>query len=391
MPFSGLRYLILQRMLLLNILVFTLIGGYVLLILYFLAGWLRLKEFEPGQKMPTTKVTVVVPVRNESHNILNLLNNLKEQRYNKNLFEVIVVDVHSTDNTLQLIRNFQMPNLRVIALSDDPELALVNRVNKKIGIEKAVREATGELIMTTDADCHPGSNWIFTTVAYYEQHKPVMIAGMVSYFHDTSFLGKFQTLDFLSLVGIAAASIQNGFYNLCNGANLAYTKSAFIEVDGFRQIDHIPSGDDMMLMHKMAKKYGDKIAYLKNKDAIVYTSTEKDFVAFWNQRVRWTSKSTHYEDKRITAILAFVYLMNLLIVLNLAIGLFFPPMLKLAMWMFLAKLCIDTLFTYAVTKFFRRENLLWLFLPVQAVHVLYIILIAPAGVFGKYNWKGRRV
>ena len=83
--------------------------------------------------------------------------------------------------------------------------------------------------------------------------------------------------------------------------------------------------------------------------------------------------------------------MNLLIVLNLAIGLFFPPMLKLAMWMFLAKLCIDTLFTYAVTKFFRRENLLWLFLPVQAVHVLYIILIAPAGVFGKYNWKGRRV
>ena len=139
MPFSGLRYLILQRMLLLNILVFTLIGGYVLLILYFLAGWLRLKEFEPGQKMPTTKVTVVVPVRNESHNILNLLNNLKEQRYNKNLFEVIVVDDHSTDNTLQLIRNFQMPNLRVIALSDDPELALVNRVNKKIGIEKAVR------------------------------------------------------------------------------------------------------------------------------------------------------------------------------------------------------------------------------------------------------------
>ncbi len=186
-------------------------------------------------------------------------------------------------------------------------------------------------------------------------------------------------------------SIQNGFYNLCNGANLAYTKAAFLEVDGFRQIDHIPSGDDMMLMHKMAKKFGDKIAYLKNKDSIVYTSTEKDFVTFWNQRVRWTSKSTHYEDKRITGILAFVYLVNLLIVLNLAIGIFYPPVLKLAMWMFLAKLCIDTLFTYAVTKFFRRENLLWLFLPMQAVHVLYIILIAPAGVFGKYNWKGRRI
>ncbi len=378
-------------MLLITILVLLLIGGYVLLILYFLLGWLRLKEYVPANTIPVTRVTVVVPVRNEEKNILNLLGNLRDQQYNKDLFEVIVVDDHSTDNTLKLINSFSMSNLRVIALKDDPALADASRTNKKIGIEKAVHAANGTLIMTTDADCHPGSNWIKTTVAYYEQHQPVMIAGMVSYFHDTSFLGKFQTLDFLSLVGIAAASIQNGFYNLCNGANLAYTKAAFLEVDGFRQIDHIPSGDDMMLMHKMAKKFGDKIAYLKNKDSIVYTSTEKDFVTFWNQRVRWTSKSTHYEDKRITGILAFVYLVNLLIVLNLAIGIFYPPMLKLAMWMFLAKLCIDTLFTYAVTKFFRRENLLWLFLPMQAVHVLYIILIAPAGVFGKYNWKGRRI
>lgn len=378
-------------MLLITILVLLLIGGYVLLILYFLLGWLRLKEYVPGNAIPVTRVTVVVPVRNEEKNILNLLGNLRDQQYNKDLFEVIVVDDHSTDNTLKLINGFSMSNLRVIALKDDPALADASRTNKKIGIEKAVHAANGTLIMTTDADCHPGSNWIKTTVAYYEEHQPVMIAGMVSYFHDTSFLGKFQTLDFLSLVGIAAASIQNGFYNLCNGANLAYTKAAFLEVDGFRQIDHIPSGDDMMLMHKMAKKFGDKIAYLKNKDSIVYTSTEKDFVTFWNQRVRWTSKSTHYEDKRITGILAFVYMVNLLIVLNLAIGIFYPPMLKLAMWMFLAKLCIDTLFTYAVTKFFRRENLLWLFLPMQAVHVLYIILIAPAGVFGKYNWKGRRI
>lgn len=378
-------------MILVTCLVFTLIGGYVLLITYFLLGWLRLNEYNPKAKIPTTKVTVVVPVRNESANILNLLNDLADQQYNKSLFEVIIVDDHSSDNTIQLVKNYPMPNLRIIDLAANESNTLAHRANKKEGIDKAVRSATGELIITTDADCHIGSNWMSTIVAYYEEHQPVMIAGMVNYFPDTSFLGKFQTLDFLSLVGIAAASIQNGFYNLCNGANLAYTKAAYIEVDGFSNIDHIPSGDDMMLMHKMAKTYNGKIAYLKNKDAIVYTATEKDVVAFWNQRVRWTSKSTHYEDKRITAILAFVYLFNLLVVGNLVIGLFFPLILKLAMWMFLAKLCIDTIFTYAVTKFFRRENLLWLFLPMQAVHVLYIILIAPAGVFGKYNWKGRRI
>ena len=320
-----------------------------------------------------------------------MLDDIRDQQYPHHLFEVIVVDDFSNDKTAELVRNYSMKNLQLLLLKDIMRNSHAEKANKKTGIEKAVEQASGELIISTDADCHVGSNWLSTIVAYYDEHNPAMIAGMVNYYPDSTFLGKFQTLDFLSLVGIAAASIQNGFYNLCNGANLAYKKEAFLAVDGFKNIDHIPSGDDMMLMHKMAKKYPGKIAYLKNKDAIVFTHTEKDFISFWNQRVRWTSKSTHYEDKRITIILTFVYLINLLIIVNLIIGLFYQPFLKLAMWQFLTKLVIDTIFAYYVTKFFRRENLLWLFLPMQMMHIIYILLIAPAGVFGKYQWKGRRI
>ncbi len=364
---------------------------YVLLILYFLFGWIKLEEYSAGKKNYTTKVSVIIPVRNEEKNIKNLLDDLREQQYNRDLFEIIVVDDFSTDKTVELVRNSDIKNLQIISLATIFQNKQSLLANKKAGIQLAIEQANGELIITTDADCHVGVTWLQTIVHYYEEHKPVMIAGMVSYYPDTSFLGKFQTLDFLSLVGIAAACIQNGFYNLCNGANLAYTKEAFLAVDGFKNIDHIPGGDDMMLMHKMAKKFNGQIAYLKNKETIVYTNTEKEFLPFWHQRVRWTSKSTHYEDKRITAILAFVYLSNLLIVVNLVIGFFYPPLLKLAMFHFLAKLCIDTLFAYSVTKFFRRENLLWLFLPMQILHIIYIILVAPAGVFGKYYWKGRRI
>lgn len=378
-------------MLVITIIVGLCIFLYVVLILYFLFGWLKLKEYIPGKQIGTTRVSVIVPVRNEEKNIINLLDDLREQHYNAELFEIIVVDDFSSDKTLELVRNARNSNLKIISLATVFPNKQALKANKKAGIQMAIEQASGELIVTTDADCHVGSNWLQTIVNYYESNKPVMIAGMVNYYPDTSFLGKFQTLDFLSLVGIAAASIQNGFYNLCNGANLAYTKEAFIAVDGYKDIDHVPGGDDMMLMHKMGKMYNGKIAYLKNKESIVYTNTEKEFIPFWNQRVRWTSKSTHYEDKRITAILAFVYFSNLLIVVNLIIGFFYPPLLKLAMFQFLAKLCIDTLFTYSVTKFFRRENLLWLFLPMQILHILYIILVAPAGVFGKYYWKGRRI
>lgn len=369
--------------------VFTVL--YIILILYFLSGWLKLKEYEPSKKLASTKVSVVIPARNEEKNIVNLLNDLRDQQYHPDLFEIIIVDDFSSDKTVELIQQLKIKNARIISLADHFPNKQALRANKKAGIQLAIEQATGQLIVTTDADCHVGNNWLNTLVHYYEEHNPVMIAGMVNYYPDTSFLGKFQTLDFLSLVGIAAACIQNGFYNLCNGANLAYTKEAFLAVEGFKDIDHLPSGDDMMLMHKMAKHYKGRIAYLKNKESIVYTNTERDFITFWHQRVRWTSKSTHYEDKRITAILAFAYLSNLLIVVNLVIGFFYPPFLKLAMFQFLAKLCIDTIFTYSVTKFFRRENLLWLFLPMQILHILYIILVAPAGVFGKYYWKGRRI
>ncbi|HMX04764.1 MAG TPA: glycosyltransferase [Chitinophagales bacterium] len=363
-----------------------LIAGYVSLVAFFLYGWWKLKEFNGTATKKHVFITVIVPVRNEEKNIVHLLRDLKEQTYPADKYEVIIVDDHSTDQTTQKVMQAKMDNVRIISLGD----AGTVRMNKKAGIQHAVSSAKGELIITTDADCHVGNKWISTIAAYYTEHEPVMIAGLVNYFPDATFFGKFQTLDFLSLVGIGAACIQNGFYNLCNGANLAYTKAAFEAVNGYEGVDHIPSGDDMMLMHKMARKFPGKIASLKNKDSIVYTHTETDVVSFWHQRVRWTSKSTHYEDKRITLILSFAYLFNLLIVFNMVIGFFVPGMLKLSMWMFLVKICIDTLFTYAVSRFFRRENILWLFLPIQALHVLYIIIIAPAGVFGKYQWKGRR-
>ena len=58
---------------------------------------------------------------------------------------------------------------------------------------------------------------------------------------------------------------------MCNGANLAYEKKAFYEVNGFTGIDNIASGDDMLLMHKIYKQYPERVLFLKSTDAIVQT------------------------------------------------------------------------------------------------------------------------
>ena len=102
-----------------------------------------------------------------------------------------------------------------------------------------VEQTTGTLILTTDADCRIGPGWVAAMESYHRETGKVFIAGPVTYFPDTTLLG-FQTMDFMTLVGIAAASIRNGFYNLCNGANLGYTREAFLAVDGYDQADHTP-------------------------------------------------------------------------------------------------------------------------------------------------------
>jgi len=368
--------------------------AYALLILYFYSGWIRLKEVKHSGRLSEKelpRVTVVIAARNEAAVIRDLIQDIIAQEYPAKLVEIIVVDDFSSDQTAQLAKNVAPNNVKVIALANYLNEDAGRPAHKKVAIETAVKQASGELIVTTDADCRMGPGWIKSLVNYHLDTNALFIAGPVSYFYDASFLGKFQTLDFLSLVGIGAASIRNGFYNICNGANLMYTKAAFLSVNGYENASHTPSGDDMMLMHKIGKKFPGQVNFLKDKNAIVSTYTAADFSTFWQQRLRWTSKSTHYEDKRITLILALVYVFNLSILIHLIFSAWYPELLRLTMWQFMIKIVVDTFFSHAIAKFFHKEQLLWSFLPIQLLHIAYIIIVAPASIFLPYYWKGRKV
>lgn len=373
-----------------SLLVYGMTILYALFIIYYLWGWRRLKTFQPVNTIPEHKVTIIIPARNEARHLPDLLQDLADQQYPHHLLEVIVVDDFSTDHTALIAAQFNGLPVRVISLAKHLEPEAPKPAHKKRAIELAVEQATGTLILTTDADCRIGPGWVAAMESYHRETGKVFIAGPVTYFPDTTLLGKFQTMDFMTLVGIAAASIRNGFYNLCNGANLGYTREAFLAVDGYDQADHTPSGDDMMLMHKMGKKFPGQVGFIRNQQAVVSTYPAPDFRTFWQQRLRWSSKSTHYEDKRITIILLFAYLFNLLLVVHIIAGAFYPVFLRLAMWQFIVKIGFDTLFTYAIAHFFRRENLLWSMLPVQVLHIFYIIVIGPASLFGSFEWKGRK-
>src|SRR6187399_647718 len=327
---------------------------YSILILFYRSGWLELKPFSQTDYDFSIKISVIIPARNEEENIGNLLSSLEKQTYSPNLFEIIVVDDHSTDNTTAVVNSYSFAKL--IKLEFDN----INSYKKK-AIETGIAAASGDLIITTDADCIVPENWLKTIAAFKQKTNAVFIAAPVVLENESNLLQTFQALDFLVLQGIAAASVQKRFHNMCNGANLAYERKAFFEVNGFSGIDHIASGDDMLLMQKIAQQFPGKISYLLSKDAIVATQAAKTWKEFFSQRIRWASKATNYNDIKIFSALFLVYFFNCTLLALFITG-FWMPLLWLGLVStVLVKIIIELLFIYPIAKFYNKQTLLPLF------------------------------
>ena len=369
----------------------VLTAGYAALMLRYLRSWRQLPAFvpPPGQRV-RTGVTVLVPARNEAANLGALLDELAAQRdFPPGLLQVIVLDDHSTDTTPDIAR--QHPRAELLQLADFPELATTNSF-KKAAIELGIRHARHPLIVGTDADCRVPERWLHLLVSYYERHRPVFIAAPVEFHRERNLLQYFQSLDFVGMMGITGAGIHGGYLHMCNGANLAYERAAFRAVGGFAGIDHLASGDDMLLLQKLAARYPGRIGFLKNPAAAVRTVAKADWRGFVAQRRRWASKSTGYREVRVTVMLAWVFFFCWGLLLTFGGWLFgWLPGWLLAVPL-AVKLLVDWLLLRRMTTWFGRPELLRWFLPAQLLHVVYIAWVGLLGALpGRYVWKGRRV
>lgn len=357
---------------------------YSLLIIFYWQAWRSIKLYEPKATPGNTTISIIIPARNEENNIGKLLEALQSQSYPKELIEIIVVDDHSTDGTAGIVQQFSFTKL--VQLKEDS----INSYKKK-AIETGITAATGELIVTTDADCIPPPDWLQTIVSFKEEKQSAFIASPVVINCNLSVLQIFQAMDFMVLQGITGAVVSKEKMSMCNGANLAYERKTFYEVNGFTGIDHIASGDDMLLMHKIWKQNPGKVHYLKSKEAIVSTEPMKTWRSFFNQRIRWASKAGLYNDKRILPVLLLVYLVNLSFAILLVAGFWDKQYLLYAAGFWIAKTFVELPFFISVSTFFNKQWAIKLFFFFQPLHIFYTILSGLFGQFGKYEWKGRRV
>jgi cellulose synthase/poly-beta-1,6-N-acetylglucosamine synthase-like glycosyltransferase len=363
---------------------------YLIIIGIYTYGWFSLKTSTASIKTLSTKAAIIIPSRNEEANIGYILEDIVLQNYPKKHYEIIIVDDNSEDGTSKFVQDFMQhhPDLNIKLLSIEEDHT--NHAYKKKAINLAIESTTCNLIITTDADCRMGNQWLTSLVGFYETKKPKMIVGPVSFHHEKSWFEKIQTVEFLSLIGITAGAISIGKPIMCNGANLAYEKSSFNEVGGFGN-DSFSSGDDVFLLLKIKKRFGNKsVRFLKNENSFVFTEAKKNLTEFLHQRTRWASKNKGF-DLKILAVSFTVFMINFLLVTGLIWGLFDSEKAGIILFLYFLKLCIELPILLGIVNFAHRMQLLWYAFPLIFLYPVYIIVTGVLGIVANYQWKGRTV
>lgn len=360
-----------------------LLAAYCLLILFYWYGYNRIpysKELSP----PGHTFSILIAARNEAANIGKCLDTILQQNYPKNYYEIIVINDKSEDNTAEIVTNYmhKHSNIRLLHTANE-QIA-----GKKMAVTLGFKSATNDYCILTDADCSVPNTWLTAFNGFLVQNQTQFIYAPVT-FTGKSLFEKIQSLEFAGLVGIGAAAIQLKNPNMCSAANMLVKKSAFSAVNGYEGNLEIGSGDDEYLLHKIFKKFPHQVYFLKSYQAIVQTGANATLKQLTDQRRRWVSKSTKYENRYITAVLVGAYLFNFSIALNLTYGIYNHWFLWLGVTQLVLKALTEGAFLFFVTKLFNKQKLLWLLPLAEPLHIVYVLVIGIWANINTYNWKGR--
>ena len=352
---------------------------YVLFLSAFILGFGRMKAKNKTYLNPKTSFSIVVPFRNEAENLPQLLHSISLLNYPNDLFEVLLVDDESEEEFSITNYEFSIKVIQNKRSSNSP---------KKDAINTAIDIAKNDWIITTDADCMVPSNWLKIINSYILTAQKRMVASGVGLIEEKGFLHHFQHLDFLSLQGVTIGSFGIGKPFMCNGANFAYEKVFFKELNGFEGNSEIASGDDVFLLHKALQFNAKNVGFCTDKESIVGTKSVSSWKELFFQRVRWASKSSAYVDWFSKSLAIVVFLTNLFLVICFGlwvIGLFSYEDL---LFYFGIKFFVDFIMIMKSANFINQP--VRYVLISSFIYPFFTSAVALYSLFGKYTWKGRR-
>ena len=309
---------------------------------------------------PKPRVSILISARNESAGIRATLDSVLAQEYDGE-WDVWVADDRSDDDTPKILADYaaRYPRLHILTINDIPD----GVSPKKQALSKLVDICDGDILCLTDADCIVKPTWIAGIVREFEPGIE-LVAGH-SYIPTvpgkSSVLICMQAVETLIYRVAGTAGIAMHLPLTSTGNNFAYRKSFFKSVHGFENVLKIQSGDDDLLMQKIADDR-------------------------WEQRKRWASATIYYTPK-IVFVLSMVFLFLVMQCVAVALSPFSFEILIATIVASVAKCIGDLVLILRGLRIFRQEHLLKWCIPVEFIHAPFTVLAVLFGLFGRFKWK----
>jgi len=367
---------------------------FILLLIYFIfCIWLtngQLKsQNQTAENTIDIFVSVIVAVKNEEKNIVNLLDSLSNQTFKSDKYEIIIANDNSNDKTEEMILNFKnkIPNLKYVNVDQIPD----GWSSKKWALNSAILKSQGTIILQTDGDCIPNKKWIEKMSAPFLSGDVGFVSGHTPLIYsEKSLFNRLLVFENIAQDAFNASCSGNNMIISCVGRSIAFRKDFFEHAMGYDDIQSVISGDDDLLLHKIVHFNKCKISYVSNKDSHVFSYAPSSLDEFVNQRMRFASKGLLYYNLpfisyELKLILPLLYIINLAVVITLCI--FISTSSIIYLMPYLIKLISDFLI---VSTFCNQINFKWdtgSFLILSLLHPFYIIFFSTLAPFKRVKWK----
>lgn len=335
---------------------------------------------------PPPRVSVLIAARNESAGIRATLDSVLDQDY-AGVWDVWVADDRSTDDTPQILEEYRArypERLHILTIKEIPE----GVSPKKHAISKMIEACEGDILCLTDADCIVQREWLTGILREFEPGIE-LVAGH-SYIPTipgkSPFIICMQAVETLIYRVAGTAGLAMHLPLTSTGNNLAYRKDFFKSVNGFENVIKIQSGDDDLLMQKLATDRPFAMRYCITPSTFVTTNGKETLKELWEQRKRWASKTIYYSPK-IVFVLSMVFLFLTMLCVTAAFSPFSTEVLIATLVAFALKSLGDLILILRGLKIFRQEHLLKWCIPVEIVHAPFTVLAVLFGLFGRFKWK----
>ncbi|MCF8237547.1 MAG: glycosyltransferase [Saprospiraceae bacterium] len=344
-------------------------------------AWLRTLPL-PITKQAPPSASILIAARNEAHRIRPTLNALHQLEY-PGEWEIIVVDDHSEDDTLEVVRNSGHSRIHLVTNKGE---------GKRAALRTGAEMAHGDILLFTDADCIPDPDWVLAMSSPFQDLAIHWISGSVISISGSTLVSRYDTLESQGMMAWTGAGFTRGHPTLAQGANMAIRKTTLHQITS-ADLPPRASGDDLFFLAQCHALYPDGCRFQSDKKAIIQTAAPDSWHELFAQRARWASKTgrLHFRQAQIPMMVAF--LMSLIFLVSIVILIAFMP----EQWpVLMAPLFIKILADHRLlSSGWRKAGSPPSWSTYLAAVFIHPFLVVWAGIAGPlrqtYLWKGRMV